>query len=55
MNTPITLKGRDLLRLADFSPAEIRYLLDLAAELKDAKRQGREAQRLVGKEIASDL
>ena len=52
MNTPITLKGRNLLRLADFSPAEIRYLLDLAAELKDAKRQGREAQGLVGKEIA---
>src|SRR6478735_10263295 len=52
MNTPITLKGRDLLRLADFSPAEIRYLLDLAAELKDAKRQGRETQQLVGKEIA---
>ena len=52
MNTPITLKGRHLLRLADFSPAEIRYLLDLAAELKDAKRQGRETQQLVGKEIA---
>ena len=52
MNTPIDLKGRHLLRLADFSPAEIRYLLDLAAELKDAKRQGRETQRLVGKEIA---
>ena len=52
MNTPITLKGRHLLRLADFDPAEIRYLLDLAAELKEAKRQGRETQRLVGKEIA---
>ena len=51
MNKPITLKGRDLLRLADFSAAN-RYLLDLAAELKDAKRQGREAQQLVGKEIA---
>ena len=40
------------MRLADFSPTEIRYLLDLAAELKVAKRQGRETQQLVGKEIA---
>ena len=31
---------------------EIRYLIDLAAELKAAKREGREEQRLVGKEIA---
>jgi len=48
----MNLQGRHLLRLADFSPDEIRYLLDLAAELKAAKRQGRETQRLVGKEIA---
>ena len=51
-DAPINLKGRHLLRLADFSPTEIRYFLDLAAELKDAKRQGRETQQLVGKEIA---
>ena len=31
---------------------EIRYLLDLAAELKAAKKEGREEQQLVGKEIA---
>ena len=48
----MNLQGRHLLRLADFSPDEIRYLLDLAAELKAAKRQGRETPRLVGKEIA---
>jgi ornithine carbamoyltransferase len=48
----MNLKGRHLLRLADFSPAEILYLLDLAAELKDAKRQGRETQQLNGREIA---
>ena len=48
----MNLKGRHLLRLADFSPDEIRYLLDLAAELKADKRQGRETPRLVGKEIA---
>ena len=52
MSTVIDLRGRHLLRLADFSPEEIRYLLDLAAELKAAKREGREEQKLVGKEIA---
>jgi ornithine carbamoyltransferase len=46
------LYGRSFLTLADFSPAEITYLLDLATELKEAKRQGREEQRLVGKNIA---
>jgi ornithine carbamoyltransferase len=46
------LRGRHLMRLADFSPEEITYLLDLAAELKAAKREGREEQKLVGKEIA---
>ena len=28
------LKGRDFLKLLDFTPEEIEYLLDLAAELK---------------------
>ena len=40
------------MKLADFSPEEITYLIDLAAELKAAKREGREEQKLVGKEIA---
>ena len=40
------------MKLADFSAEEITYLLDLAAELKAAKKEGREEQRLVGKEIA---
>jgi ornithine carbamoyltransferase len=40
------------MKLADFSPEEITYLLDLAAELKAAKRDGREEQKLVGREIA---
>ena len=39
------------MRLADFSPRD-PLPLDLAAELKAAKREGREAQQLVGKEIA---
>ncbi len=48
----IDLKGRSFCKLLDFSPAEIRYLLDLAFELKDAKREGRELQRLRGLNIA---
>jgi ornithine carbamoyltransferase len=51
MSTVIDLHGKHLLRLADFSPEEITYLVDLAAELKAAKREGREEQKLVGKEI----
>jgi ornithine carbamoyltransferase len=46
------LHGRSFLTLADFSPGEITYLLDLAAELKEAKREGREDRRLVGKNVA---
>jgi ornithine carbamoyltransferase len=52
MSTVTNLHGRSLLRLADFSGDEIRYLIELAAELKAAKKEGREEQRLVGKEIA---
>jgi ornithine carbamoyltransferase len=46
------LRGRHFLTLYDYSADEIRYLIDLAAELKAAKREGREEQRLVGREIA---
>ena len=52
MSTVIDLHGRHLLTLDDYSPEELTYLLDLAAELKAAKNEGREEQRLVGKEIA---
>ena len=31
------LKGRDFLKLLDFTPEEIEYLLDLAADLKDPR------------------
>ena len=47
-----TLRGRHFLTLTDYSADEIRYLIDLAAELKQAKREGREKQQLAGKEIA---
>src|SRR6516164_7915512 len=52
MSTTVDLHGRHLLALKDFSREEIVYLLDLSAELKAAKREGREEQKLVGKEIA---
>ena len=52
MSTVTDLRGRHFLTLADYSPEEITYLLDLAAELKAAKKEGREEQRLVGREIA---
>jgi ornithine carbamoyltransferase len=52
MSTTIDLRGRHLMKLADFSGEEITYLLDLAGELKAAKKEGREEQRLVGREIA---
>jgi ornithine carbamoyltransferase len=52
MSTAVDLRGRHLMRLADFSGEEITYLIDLAAELKAAKKEGREEQKLVGKEIA---
>jgi ornithine carbamoyltransferase len=51
MKTAIDLRGRSLLSFDDYSAEEILYLLDLAAELKAAKREGREEQKLVGKEI----
>ena len=34
------LKGRDFLKLLDFTPEEIKYLLDLAADLKAKKKKG---------------
>lgn len=48
----INLRNRSFVKLLDFTPDEIRYLLQFSAELKAAKRNGREEQRLVGKNIA---
>ncbi len=47
-----TLKNRHFLKLDDFTPQEIRYLLQLSAELKAAKYAGTEQPRLTGKHIA---
>jgi ornithine carbamoyltransferase len=52
MATMTGLRGRHFLNLADFTPEEINYLIDLSAELKAAKSEGREEQKLIGKEIA---
>src|SRR3954468_25034688 len=52
MSTVVDLRGKHLLKLADYSPEEITYLIELAAELKAAKKEGREEQKVVGKEIA---
>lgn len=46
------LKNRNFLKLLDFSPKEIRYLLDLARDLKRAKYAGNETACLRGKNIA---
>lgn len=48
----LELRGRHLLTLLDFSPREIKYLLDLSRDLKRAKYAGNEVQRLKGKNIA---
>lgn len=39
MKLNMNLKGRDFLTLEDFTPEEITYLLDLAADLKDKKKE----------------
>ncbi|MBO4595265.1 MAG: ornithine carbamoyltransferase [Bacteroidales bacterium] len=48
----VNLKNRSFLKLLDFTPEEIRYLLDLAAELKAAKKAGTEVQKMKGRNIA---
>ncbi len=46
------LKGRHFLKLLDFTPEEITYLLDLAADLKSKKKQGIPVDVFRGKNIA---
>lgn len=46
------LRNRSFLKLLDFSPKEIQFLLDLAADLKKAKYAGTEQPKLKGKNIA---
>jgi ornithine carbamoyltransferase len=46
------LKNRSFLKLLDFKPKEIKFLLDLSADLKKAKYGGYEEPKLLGKNIA---
>ena len=46
------LRNRHFLKLLDFTPQEIKFLLDLSKELKNAKYAGTEQPRLRGKNIA---
>ncbi|MCB5673904.1 hypothetical protein LIQ80_17465, partial [Fusicatenibacter saccharivorans] len=39
-NRTMNLKGRNFLTLKDFTPEEITYLLNLAADLKEKKKNG---------------
>jgi ornithine carbamoyltransferase len=48
----IDLRNRHFLKLLDFSPEEIRGLLQRSADLKKAKKSGAEEQHLRGKNIA---
>ena len=48
---PVNLKGRSFLKLLDYSPEEIRYLLDLAKDFKHLKRAGTPHRYLEGRNI----
>ena len=48
----MNLKGRDFLKLLDFTPEEILYLVELAADLKDKKKKGIPVDVLKGKNVA---
>ena len=48
----MNLQGRDFLTLLDYSPKEIEYLLQLAAELKAKKKAGIAHNVLRGKNVA---
>ena len=47
----INIRGRSFLTLLDYTPQEIRYLLDLAKEFKALKRAGVPHRYLEGKNI----
>ncbi|ATZ16951.1 ornithine carbamoyltransferase [Williamsoniiplasma luminosum] len=47
----VNLKGRSFIKLLDFTPREIRYLLDLSRDLKRAKYAGTEQKMMEGKNV----
>lgn len=46
------LKGRNFLKLLDFTPEEIRYMLDVSKDLKEKKKKGILHDTLRGKNVA---
>lgn len=48
----MNLKGKNFLKMQDFSAEEILYLIDLSAELKDKKKKGIAHDTLKGKNVA---
>jgi len=46
------LRNRNFLKLLDFTPKEINFLIDLSLDLKKAKYAGKEQPTLTGKNIA---
>ncbi len=48
----MNLSGRNFLKLMDFSPEEITYLIELSAELKEKKKKGIPHEELKGKNVA---
>ncbi len=48
----MNLKGRNFLKLLDYTPEEIGYLIDLAADLKQKKKQGTAHRMCEGKNVA---
>ena len=52
MEENMNLKGRNFLKLKDFTPEEILYFIDLSSEFKQKKKQGIAHDELKGKNIA---
>ncbi|MCD5414485.1 MAG: ornithine carbamoyltransferase [Clostridiales bacterium] len=48
---PVNLKGKSFITLKDFTPEEIRHMLDLSKDLKAKKRTGSKEKALEGKNI----
>ena len=48
----MSLSGRNFLKLMDFTPEEILYLIDLAETLKKEKKRGISHAKLPGKNVA---
>ena len=49
---PVNLRHRSFLKEIDFTPEELRFLLELSGDLKSAKAAGAEVPRLTGRNIA---